>query len=249
MFDQFLDRLSKIASIFVPIVIAVIGFRYTAQKDRNDRVQQDMQLQRDNGQHEWDKTQRQYSNLVSLLPALTSHDASAVTLGLRVFTSEANAGQAPLDLRAAIDAIGLDQPSLVPAVNGALAAGRLQALRDSCKASPDGLYVEVVNNADQLTYGSELAQVVRTSTKLPIRTVERVYESPLKTTIRYYVNQEHNQMVRSIKDALATQGLKDVADQNLSKDYLASGCSPPAIYELWIGKSSPLTSGGRVSSP
>lgn len=46
--DAMLDRLSKIAGVFLPVVVAVVGGIYTANKDENDRLALNAQNDREN---------------------------------------------------------------------------------------------------------------------------------------------------------------------------------------------------------
>src|SRR5580658_1455736 len=89
--DDRLDRLSKIAGILLPLVLAVVGGLYTYVKDKSDA----RNLQREEKR---DLQQAQYANLTALIPLMTSSDQSNRLLALEIFTSEAKKRQAPLDL-------------------------------------------------------------------------------------------------------------------------------------------------------
>ena len=66
-FDLFLERLGRISSILVPIVIALVGWFYTYTKDRNDKAIREQQAL-------FDQRQKQYANFTALLPLLTNKD-------------------------------------------------------------------------------------------------------------------------------------------------------------------------------
>ena len=123
-FDVSLERLSKIAGILVPIVIALVGCFYTLTKDKNDAA--DLQQKA-----EFDQTQRRYANLTALLPLLTSDDEAKFDLGVQIYTSEANAKQAPADqLQGYIQARAASNPG-DPALQRAEEAGDRQQVTDA----------------------------------------------------------------------------------------------------------------------
>ena len=44
-FDQFLERLARLATIIIPVVIAFFSQTYTAQKDASDRIEKRLDRQ------------------------------------------------------------------------------------------------------------------------------------------------------------------------------------------------------------
>ena len=240
-FDAWLDRVSKIAGILLPIVVAVVGGIYTTSKDRSDDLTRQAQQKRDEYQRSWDKTQKQYANLTALVPLLTSHDPSTVATGLDIYTSEARAGQAPLDLLPTIQRIQTDQPNQREAAQVALDAGKTQAA-SACRWDEDGLYIQVENNQEQLKNGRKLAAALGNS--LTVRGVQRVDASPKGTQIRYFFTDTNRAEAGRIKDELARHGLMRIDEVDLSAKYLKKGCSPPGTFELWIGSSTPLRADG-----
>jgi hypothetical protein len=117
--DGQLDRLSKIAGILMPLVLALVGGVYTYTKDKNDA----RNLQREERR---DLAQVQYSNLTALIPLLTSQDPSNRLLAIEIFTSEAKKDQAPLDLVPSIERLGNEHPEHVKAAMAAVAAAQEQ---------------------------------------------------------------------------------------------------------------------------
>ena len=241
--DKWLDRASKIAGVLLPVIVAAVGGFYTANKDTNDRLTREAQAQRDEYQQRWDNTQKQYANMTALVPLLTSHDRSAIDTGLDIYTSEANAGQAPLDLRLTIERIKSDQPNHASAAQEALEALRGQMAR-ACQQDPDGLYVEVQNSSDQLKRGKQLSQLLTDSQVIPVQGVQRVDSSPKHTQLRYYFSETNTAQAQRIKVELAKHGFLRIDDQDLSPRYLKKGCLPPGIYELWVGSDTPLSVDG-----
>lgn len=102
-FDKSLDRAAKVAGVLLPVIMAIVGGIYTYQKDKNDDRLRDMQANQD-------LSQKQYSNLTSLLPLLLSKDPASVSAALNVYTEETKVGQAPLSLKGIIEQIGNTQP-------------------------------------------------------------------------------------------------------------------------------------------
>jgi len=117
--DQRLDQLSKIAGILLPLVVALVGGLYTYQKDKNDA----RALQREERR---DLKQVQYGNLTTLIPLLTSQDASSRMLGMEIFTSEAKKHEAPVDLIPSIKRLGSEHPENQSQAMAAVAAVREQ---------------------------------------------------------------------------------------------------------------------------
>jgi hypothetical protein len=117
--DNRLDRLSQIAGILLPLVLATVGGLYTFEKDRNDA----RNLQREERR---DLQQAQYGNLTALIPLLTSQDASSRALGMEIFTSEAKKHEAPLDLVPAIKRLGVEHPDIQAQATAAVAAATAQ---------------------------------------------------------------------------------------------------------------------------
>ena len=125
-----LDRLSKIADILMPLVLAVVGGLYTYTKDHNDARNLKRQERRD-------LIQVQYGNLTALIPLLTSQDQSNRLLAIEIFTSEAKKHQAPLDLVTTIERLGNEHPEQLKA---AMAAARQQmAAEKNANSSAPGL--------------------------------------------------------------------------------------------------------------
>jgi hypothetical protein len=229
--DKWLDRLSKIAGILVPVVLAVVGGWYNVKKDQSDAYQQ-----------QWDNAQKQYSNVTALVPWLISKDPVAVSAGLAIFTSEAKSGQSPLDLFQTISNIANEQPKLAGAVQNALDAAKVQ-MASECKFNPDGLYIHVANSAEQLASGQQLETFLRNAGFI-VQGVQRVDVAPNKNQLRYYFSDANTQEATKIIDKLESHGFGKVDTANLSPSYLKQGCRPPGIYELWIGTSTPLAADG-----
>jgi hypothetical protein len=117
--DDLLDRLSKIAGILLPLVVALVGGLYTYEKDKNDALVAQRAERRD-------LQQVQYGNLTALIPLLTSQDQSVRTLGMEIFTSEAKKREAPLDLVPSIKRLGAEHPEIQSAAMAAVAAANAQ---------------------------------------------------------------------------------------------------------------------------
>ena len=124
--DNQLDRLSKIAGILLPLVIALVGALYTYEKDKNDARTLQREVRRD-------LQQVQYGNLTALIPLLTSQDPSSQTLGMEIFTSEAKKRQAPVDLVPSIRRLGAQHPE-----NQSLAAAAVEAANGQINARKSG---------------------------------------------------------------------------------------------------------------
>lgn len=122
--DLQLDRLSKVAGILVPVVLALVGGLYTYTKDKNDARTLLREQKRD-------LRQVQYANLTALVPLLTSQDPSSRLLAMEIFTSEAKKHEAPLDLVPSIQRIGNEHPEHLKEAMAAVAAGQQQAQRAS----------------------------------------------------------------------------------------------------------------------
>ena len=241
-FDDTIERWAKIAGILLPFVVALVAGLYTLQKDRNDSLTRAQQQARDDYQREWDKTQQQYSNLTSLVPLLTSQNPSAVSTGISIYTSEANAGHAPVDLEDTIKRIGNADPKLAGQVQAAVEATKVQ-LASECKFNPNGIYVHVANSTEQLASGQQLANFLR-SAGFTVQGVQRVDIAPNSTQLRYYFSDANNTQAAAITDNLKKHGFGKVDLVNLSPKYLKAGCPPPGIYELWIGTTTPLAADG-----
>jgi hypothetical protein len=117
--DARLDRLSKIAGILLPLVLALVGGLYTYVKDKSDA----RNLQREEKR---DLQQTQYANLTALIPLMTSSDQSNRLLALEIFTSEAKKHQAPLDLIPSIERLGNEHPEHLKEALAAVAAAQGQ---------------------------------------------------------------------------------------------------------------------------
>ena len=117
--DSKLDRLSQIAGILLPLVVALVGGLYTYEKDKNDARTQLREERRD-------LQQVQYGNLTALIPLLTSQDPASRTLGMEIFTSEAKKRQAPVDLVPAIKRLGAEHPENASQAIAAVAAANAQ---------------------------------------------------------------------------------------------------------------------------
>lgn len=115
-----LERVSQIAGILLPLVLAAVGGLYTYEKDRNDA----RNLQREERR---DLKQVQYGNLTALIPLLTSQDPSSRLLGMEIFTSEARKHEAPLDLVPSIRRLGAEHPESQNQAMAAVAAATEQS--------------------------------------------------------------------------------------------------------------------------
>ncbi len=241
-FDAKIERLEKIAGILLPFVVALVGGLYTLQKDRSDSLTRAQQQARDDYQREWDKTQQQYSNLTSLVPLLTSSNPAAVATGISIYTSEANAGHAPVDLENTIRRIGNTDPNLAGQVQAAVEATKVQ-MASECKFNPNGIYIHVANSSEQLASGQQLANFLRDS-GFTVQGVQRVDVAPTSTQLRYYFSDANTTQATAITGDLKKHGFGKVDLVNLSPKYLKAGCPPPGIYELWIGTATPLAADG-----
>jgi hypothetical protein len=242
-FDMWLERVSKIAGILLPVVVAVVGGIYAANKDKSDQLSRVAQDKRDEYQRNWDNTQKQYANMTALVPLLTSHDPSAVATGLDIYASEASVGQAPLDLRPTIQRIQADQPSQANAAQVALDAAKNQ-MASACRWDPDGIYIQVVNNLEQLKNGRQLSRLLRDSGVPAVQGVQRVDNSPKATQLRYFFTDANKAEAARIKAELAKHGFQKIDEVDLSPKYLKRGCSPPGTFELWIGTRAAISADG-----
>ena len=241
-FDRSLERLGKLSGILVPIVIAFVGWFYTATKDKNDALARADQVN-------FDRAQKQYANLTALLPLLTSKDKSQFDLGVQIYTSEAVAHQAPTDqLQGYLQSLTISHPEDA-AVQQAAAAGLSQQAAvapappsQQCKANPEGLYLQVANSTDQLALGRALAQRLKSvGIPVPVQGTQRIDQGPGQTQVRYYPSATNDQKLAGIKAALDSAGVHVMQDVNLNPGFLKPGCTPPPVFELWIGTSTPLT--------
>jgi len=238
--DHLLERVEKIASICLPLTIALVGGLYTYQKDKSDeklRVQQTAQ----------DLSQKQYANLTSLLPMLLSKDAASVSAALNVYTEEAKIGQAPIALKGVIEKIGTTQPEHRAEAQIADQSATLQTT-GKCKAITSGIFIQVANDKDQLKYGQVLASKLKDLNQLPpIQGVQRVDQLPSQTNLRYYFDPNNNAEADKIIASLKQFGFTAVQRVDLTQNYLKVGCPPPPSFELWLGVQLPLNAEGTVS--
>jgi hypothetical protein len=239
--DVLLDRLSKLGGISVPVIIFVLGSNYTRHKDRNDDALRIAQEQRDKDQKNFDNTQKKYANLSALLPLLTSGKEDQVQVGLEIYKSEANAFQAPTDdLQDWIGSLKKQFPKQANLVQLATDAGQRQQVAE-CKVSANGIYVQVANDPTQLNLGKSLADQLSKSGISPrVQGVQRIDKGPQSTELRYYSSKTNDTQADEIISKLRSVGIMPVAKVDLTQRYLKPGCQPPAVYELWIGTSSPL---------
>jgi hypothetical protein len=178
------------------------------------------------------------------VPLLTSHDPLAVHTGLDIYTSEANAGQAPLDLLPTIQRIQTEQPGQATAAQGALDAAKNQ-MASSCRWDPDGIYIQVENKVEQLKNGKQLSALLRDSGVLAVQGVQRVDSSPKVTQLRYFFTDANKAEAVRIKSELAKHGFQKIDDVDLSPRYLKKGCTAPGTFELWIGTGAPISADGK----
>jgi len=239
--DVWLERLSKLAGILLPVTIALVGGIYTRNKDRNDEAVRVAQQKRDESQKLFGNTQKQYTNLTTLLPLLASDKEMQVQAGLQIYLSEARVFQAPTDLQSFVLGLSNRFPGQAKLVQSAAEAGQRQQ-GEECKAIADGVYVHVANSEQQLKLGQTLANRLRAmNVSPPIQGVQRIDQGPNKIELRYYFSDANNNQANEIVTKLQAAGIQDVVKADLSKRYLKRGCPPPAVYELWIGTSTPLT--------
>jgi hypothetical protein len=245
--DVWLERLSKLAGILLPVIVALVGGIYTYQKDANDKALRKAQDNRDETQKAFDNTQKQYANLTALLPLLTSGNPSQVRAGLEIYLSEAKALQAPTDLQQTVSRLSNEFPDQAGLVQKAAEAGQQQQAAQ-CKASPDGIYIQVANSTEQLDRGKALAKLLTaTGIMPPVEGVQRIDQPPRSTELRYYFGDMNNIQAGKILDELSRLGVAPVEKSNLNQRYLKPGCPPPAVFELWIGGSTPLQANGSVA--
>jgi hypothetical protein len=198
------------------------------------------QQKRDDSQKAFDNTQKQYANLTSLLPLLTSGKDAQVQVGLEIYLSEARVFQAPTDLQSTIRQLSNEFPQQAKLVQLATEAGQRQQGAE-CKASADGVYLQVANSSAQLGLGKALAnQLTAMGVSPPVQGVQRIDQGPHSSELRYYFSDANNVQATEIISKLRTAGIENVSAVDLTQRYLKSGCRPPAVYELWIGTSSPL---------
>ena len=235
-----LDRLSKIAGVFLPIVVAVVGGIYTANKDENDRLALNAQNDREN-------TKKKYDNMIALVPLLTSGDHSKVRMALEIYASEAKDGQAPESLQPTIHRIDLEQPEQRDEAQLAFNAGKEQMV-SACHFDPDGLYIQVANDVEQLKRGKKLKTILESS-GVNVQGVQRIDVPPKKTELRYFFTPSNKTQAGLIKDELAKHEIKEIDEKDLTKRYLKSGCNPPGTFELWIGENAQLTLEGTGKKP
>ena len=81
----------------------------------------------------------------------------------------------------------------------------------------------------------------------PLAGVQRIDQPPPHTELRYYFSDENNTQASKILDELSRLGVSPVDKSNLNQRYLKPGCPPPAVFELWIGRSTPLQPNGAVA--
>jgi hypothetical protein len=243
--DTWLERISKIAGIFVPIVLAWYAHAYTVNKDENDKLDRLVQDARADDQKSFDNASRRYQNMAALLPLLTSKDKDSIFTGIEIFTSEANAGQAPLDLQVTIERIKgtLSDKKMDQAADQALTAAKTQSARDRCFQIADGIYIHVANSVDQKAAGAGLARAL-TSTSLPVQGVQRIDVNPNHTEIRYYFSLKSKPAAQVIKDRLIQLNFTAINEVDLTQKYLGKGCTAPMIFEVWIGKNDELSPDG-----
>jgi hypothetical protein len=238
--DVGLERLSKVAGILLPITIAVVGGIYTSNKDKNDEAVRAAQEQRDATQKAFDNTQKQYANLMALIPLFTSGKEEQARVGLEIYLSEARLLQAPTDLQSTIQGLSNQFPEQARLVQLATEAGKRQQDAE-CKVSADGIYLQVANSSTQVALGKLLASQLKSNGVSPsVQGVQRIDQGPNATELRYYRSEANDLQATGIISKLQAVGIANVARVDLTQRYLKSGCSPPAVYELWIGASSPL---------
>lgn len=253
--DQRLERASKIANIFTPVLLALVAGLYTLQKDCSENRNRDAQVvretearniqaQRDEDQRNWDRKQKQYSNFSVLMPLLTSEKSSEVDAGLKIYTAEAADGVAPTSLQLLIDDLKARHPDLKQAAEQAFNAGQSQIQREACKQLPDGLYIHVANSSDQLQRGRKLANLLMAA-GVPVQGVQRIDAGPSNTTLKWYRGSTTDPVAEKIDSALVNLGFPRPAAIDLTQQYLKKGCAAPGIYELWIGSSTPLGEDGK----
>jgi len=240
LLDVWLERLSKIAGILLPVTIAIVGGMYTFVKDKNDEAVRNAQQERDQNQKTFDNTQKQYGNLAALLPLLTSEKEGQVQVGLEIYQSEASVDQAPPNLVSTIRRLSNQFPQQAKLVQLATEAGQRQQ-RAECKSSPDGLYIQVANETTQLALGEGLAKRLTSSeVSPPVQGVQRIDHGPRSNELRYYFSDPTNLQASDLIAKLRAAGVENISKVDLAARYLKKGCPPPSVYELWIGTSSPL---------
>lgn len=236
--DLTLDRVSKVAGILLPIVVAVVGAIYTVHKDKSDdsaRVQSTKQQ----------VAQAQYANFAALLPLMVSNDDKQVSTALDIYNQEAANGQAPQSLAPLIQQIGATKPQLRAQAQAAEQAASVQA-GTGCKEFTGGLFLQVANDPSQLKDGQALAALLKSEAGLPpVQGVQRVDAVPQQTQLRYYFSSVNDPQAEKVIDALHRLGFLTVAKEDLSPLYLKDKrCPPPPTFELWIGSTDALGAQG-----
>ena len=229
-FDLALDRVSKIAGILLPLVIAVVGGIYTYQKDKSDKYERDRSAEQ---------------QLSPLLPLLLSDDERQVTAALAIYNDEAARGLAPLSLIPIIQQLANTKPQSRAQAQLVEQAASLQAGTD-CKEFPNGLFLQVANDTEQLKNGQALAALLKSQAGLPpIPGVQRVDAVPQQTQLRYYFSSTNDAQAEKVIAGLHQLGFAGVAKQDLSALYLKNkNCTPPPTFELWIGSADALDAQG-----
>jgi hypothetical protein len=232
--DKWIDRIAKLAGILLPVVIAIFGWSYNANKDKNDKLLQ-----------VWDKMQKKYANMTALMPLLTSSNPASIRAGMEIFTAEAKDDQAPLVLQPTIERIKSEHPELQKSADAALNAAQGQQLRE-CPQNPDGLYIHVSNSTEQLAAGQLLAASMTKANVVRVQGAQRVDASPPHAQLRFYFSETNKAEAAKIEAELAKYGVREIKEQDLSPRYLRSGCAPPRVYELWVGSDAPLSPDGSA---
>jgi hypothetical protein len=233
--DRWLDRLSKVFGILLPLVLGYISYSYQKNKDTSDAGEHARQAIQIRDRVAWEQKSKRYENLAALLPLLVSGDKAKIATALNLLESEAKEGLAPPEVQAIVARIAGDRADLRVEATRTLEAVSNQVARDTCRQMPDGIYVHVADSKDQYVAGQWLSRSALLS-KLPVvRGVERVEASPDHTEIRYYTKQ-NEATAKDLMDALKGAGFADVQLKDISASYLKKGCPPPGIFELWFSK-------------
>ena len=232
-FDQFLERLARLATIVIPVVIAFFSQTYTAQKDASDRVEKRLDRQ---DRAEALRSDQEQKNVALLLPLLKSTDSNERLMGIEIFTSQAESGQAPLYLQLTIErlkALASPQTPAGAATQAALTKATQAANQQQLTCGntmPEGVYLHYQDKAQKAgaqKIGADLKQQ-----NLNFRGVQQVDVAPRQTEIRYYPAGAKQDDLQKLVTTLAKYGLTDVPKKDIS--YLLHGCAPRAIYEVWI---------------
>jgi len=231
--DLFLERLSRFATIVIPVVIAYFSQAYTAQKDTMDRLDKRVDRQ---DRAESARSDQEQKNAAVLLPLLKSNDPNERLMGIEIFTAQAQNGQAPLYLQPTIERLLKQASPQTPtgaATQTAVAAATQAAARQQATCSntmPDGVYLHYQDKAQKAgaqKIGDDLKQQ-----GLASHGVQQVDVAPKQTEIRYYPAGANQADLLKILSVLAKYGFADVPKKDIS--YLLHGCAPRAIYEVWI---------------